>query len=135
MVLMPHLKDEIISFTQLGVHLGFDYAVIKHCSDDEQHTLGIDYSQYANLHGLLSKAESMSNEQTKSLLSGTRFVMGIYIYLNAFIDRSSCYRFLVVVFWHLQACFLMFVTRNSILVTIPRSASSTSGDLNATGGP
>src|SRR3972149_4055089 len=68
MVLMPHLKDEIIPFAQLGLDLGVDYAVIKHCSDDEQHTLGIDYSQYESLHGLLVQAESMSNEQTKIIV-------------------------------------------------------------------
>jgi MoaA/NifB/PqqE/SkfB family radical SAM enzyme len=68
MVLMPHLKDEIIPFAQLGLDLGVDYAVIKHCSDDEQHTLGIDYSQYENLHDLLVQAESMSNERTKIIV-------------------------------------------------------------------
>jgi MoaA/NifB/PqqE/SkfB family radical SAM enzyme len=68
MVLMPHLKDEIIPFAQLGLDLGVDYAVIKHCSDDEQHTLGIDYSQYDSLHDLLIEAESMSNEQTKIIV-------------------------------------------------------------------
>lgn len=68
MVLMPHLKDEIIPFAQLGLDLGVDYAVIKHCSDDEQHTLGIDYSQYESLHDLLVQAESMSNEQTKIIV-------------------------------------------------------------------
>lgn len=68
MVLMPHLKDEIIPFAQLGLDLGVDYAVIKHCSDDEQGTLGIDYSQYEALHGLLEQAEGMSNEQTKIIV-------------------------------------------------------------------
>lgn len=68
MVLMPDLKDEIIPFAQLGLDLGVDYAVIKHCSDDEQHTLGIDYSQYEGLHDLLVQAESMSNEQTKIIV-------------------------------------------------------------------
>lgn len=68
MVLMPHLKDEIIPFAQLGLDLGVDYAVIKHCSDDEQHTLGIDYSQYESLHDLLVQAEAMSNEQTKIIV-------------------------------------------------------------------
>jgi MoaA/NifB/PqqE/SkfB family radical SAM enzyme len=68
MVLLPHLKDEIIPFAQLGLDLGVDYAVIKHCSDDEQHTLGIDYSQYESLHDLLTQAETMSNEQTKVIV-------------------------------------------------------------------
>ena len=68
MVLMPEFKDEIIPFAQLGLDLGVDYAVIKHCSDDEQHTLGIDYSKYEALHGLLTQAEAMSNEQTKVIV-------------------------------------------------------------------
>lgn len=65
MVLMPDLKDEIIPFAQLGLDLGVDYAVIKHCSDDEQHSLGIDYSKYESMYGLIEQAEAMSNEQTK----------------------------------------------------------------------
>lgn len=68
MVLMPQFKDEIIPFAQLGLDLGVDYAVIKHCSDDEQHTLGIDYSKYEALHDLLAQAEAMSNEQTKIIV-------------------------------------------------------------------
>jgi len=68
MVLMPHLKDEIIPFAQLGLDLGVDYAVIKHCSDDESHTLGINYQEYESLHGLLEKAESMSNDKTKIIV-------------------------------------------------------------------
>jgi len=68
MVLMPDLKDEIIPFAQLGLDLGVDYAVIKHCTDDERHTLGVDYSLYEGLHGLLAQAESMSNEQTKIII-------------------------------------------------------------------
>lgn len=68
MVLMPHLKDEILPFAQLGLDLGVDYAVIKHCSDDEQHTLGIDYRQYEALHDLLLAAEAMSSEQTKVIV-------------------------------------------------------------------
>jgi len=72
MVLMPQFKDEIIPFAQLGVDLGVDYAVIKHCSDDEQHTLGIDYSKYAALYGLLTQAEAMSNEQTKVIVKWSK---------------------------------------------------------------
>lgn len=76
MVLMPHLRDEIIPFAQLGLDLGADYAVIKHCSDDEQGTLGIDYSQYESLHGLLEQAEAMSNEQTKVIVKWSKIKDG-----------------------------------------------------------
>lgn len=68
MVLTPDLKDEIIDFAQLGLDLGVDYAVIKHCSDDEQGTLGIDYSLYEGMHDLMRTAEKMSNEQTKVIV-------------------------------------------------------------------
>lgn len=68
MVLMPYLKDEIVPFAQLGLDLGVDYAVIKHCSDDEQHTLGIDYSQYESMYDLLKQAEAMSTDRTKVIV-------------------------------------------------------------------
>lgn len=76
MVLMPELKDEIIPFAQLGLDLGVDYAVIKHCSDDEQGTLGIDYTQYEALHGLLEQAEAMSNDQTKIIVKWNKIKDG-----------------------------------------------------------
>lgn len=72
MVLMPQFRDEIIPFAQLGLDLGVDYAVIKHCSDDEKHTLGIDYSKYKALHGLLAQAEAMSTEQTKVIVKWSK---------------------------------------------------------------
>ncbi len=84
MVLMPDLKDEIIPFAQLGVDLGVDYAVIKHCSDDEQRTLGIDYSLYESMHGLLEQAEAMSNDQTKVIVKWTKIRDG---------DKPSYQRF------------------------------------------
>ncbi len=76
MVLMPEFKDEILPFAQLGVDLGVDYAVIKHCSDDETHTLGIDYSQYEALHDLLLEAEKLSNETTKVIVKWNKIKDG-----------------------------------------------------------
>jgi MoaA/NifB/PqqE/SkfB family radical SAM enzyme len=76
MVLMPELKEEILPFAQLGLDLGVDYAVIKHCSDDEQGSLGIDYSKYEALHGLLEQAESMSNDTTKIIVKWNKITDG-----------------------------------------------------------
>ena len=59
MVLMPGMGEEILPFAQLGIDLGVDYAVIKHCSDDEQGSLAIDYSRYDEMYSLLEKAEAM----------------------------------------------------------------------------
>ena len=62
MVLMPQDGDQILPFAKLGQELGVDYAVIKHCSDDEYGTLGVDYGKYEELHGLLRDAESLSTD-------------------------------------------------------------------------
>jgi MoaA/NifB/PqqE/SkfB family radical SAM enzyme len=68
MVLMPEFKDEIIPFAKLAVDLGVDYGVIKHCSDDELGTLGVNYSEYEILYPLLNKAEDLSDENTKIVI-------------------------------------------------------------------
>ncbi len=65
MVLMPDFKDEILPFAKLALNLGVDYGVIKHCSDDEMGTLGVDYAKYEEMFPLIKSAEKMSNEQTK----------------------------------------------------------------------
>ena len=68
MVLMPEFKDEIMPFAKLAVELGVDYGVIKHCSDDEFGTLGVDYSKYEDMYELLENAEALSNENTKVIV-------------------------------------------------------------------
>lgn len=68
MVLMPAFKDEILDFAKLALSLGVDYGVIKHCSDDEYSTLGVDYSKYDEMHHLLIEAEKMSTDQTKIIV-------------------------------------------------------------------
>ncbi len=65
MVLTPEFKNEILPFAKLAVDLGVDYGVIKHCSDDEMGTLGIDYSKYEEMYPIIEKAEEMSNDKTK----------------------------------------------------------------------
>jgi MoaA/NifB/PqqE/SkfB family radical SAM enzyme len=68
MVLMPEFADEIIPFAKLAVDLGVDYGVIKHCSDDEFGTLGVDYSKYEEMYDLLHAAENLSNDKTKVIV-------------------------------------------------------------------
>ena len=68
MVLMPEFKNEILPFAKLATDLGVDYGVIKHCSDDEMGTIGVDYSKYEDMYELLSSAEKLSNENTKIIV-------------------------------------------------------------------
>ena len=65
MVLTPDMASEIIPFAKLAINLGVDYGVIKHCSDDEFGTLGINYKKYEAMYPLIKEAENLSNEDTK----------------------------------------------------------------------
>jgi MoaA/NifB/PqqE/SkfB family radical SAM enzyme len=63
MVLMPQDGDQIMPFARLGKELGVDYAIIKHCSDDEHGSLGVDYNGYGALYPLLKEAEELSDDR------------------------------------------------------------------------
>ncbi len=79
MVLLPEFKDQIIPLSKLGKELGVDYLVIKHCSDDESGSLGVDYEKYHEMIDILKAAESYSEngymvraKWSKILSSGKR---------------------------------------------------------------
>jgi len=76
MVLIPELKDQIIPLTKLGKELGVDYLVIKHCSDDEKHTLGIDYEKYYDMEDLLHEAESFSDDNYQVSVKWSKIMSG-----------------------------------------------------------
>lgn len=62
MVLMPEFQDQIIPLTKLGKELGVDYLVIKHCSDDENHSLGVDYQAYDKMIDTMKEAETYNTD-------------------------------------------------------------------------
>lgn len=79
MVLMPKLADQIMPLAKLGRELGVDYLVIKHCSDDENHSLGINYDDYYKLEPVLKEAENLTTPDylvrakwSKIMSGGTR---------------------------------------------------------------
>lgn len=61
MVLMPQYADQVLPLARLGREIRPDYVVIKHCSDDEEGRLGVDYAAYDALHDLLRQAEAESD--------------------------------------------------------------------------
>jgi len=63
MVLLPKFQDQVIPLAELGKELGVDYLVIKHCSDDEMGSLGINYSNYFDMINLLEEAEKHSDDK------------------------------------------------------------------------
>ena len=63
MVLMPEYEDQILPLAYLGKELRPDYLVIKHCSDDEDGSLRVDYGGYSRLMEVLKQAEELSDEE------------------------------------------------------------------------
>lgn len=63
MVLMPEYEDQILPLARLGKELRPDYLVIKHCSDDEEGSLGVNYTKYKKLYDKLNEAEAMSDDE------------------------------------------------------------------------
>jgi len=63
LVLLPQFSNQVIPLAKLGRELGVDYTVIKHCSDDEEGRLGVDYRKYFELVDILKTAESYSNDK------------------------------------------------------------------------
>jgi MoaA/NifB/PqqE/SkfB family radical SAM enzyme len=63
MVLMPQYADQILPLARLGKEIRPDYLVIKHCSDNEDGDLGVDYSAYRRLYDTLREAEALSDEE------------------------------------------------------------------------
>lgn len=61
-VLLPEYADEVLPMAVLGRELKVDYLVIKHCSDDESGSLGVDYGWYRTplAQELLETAEGLS---------------------------------------------------------------------------
>jgi MoaA/NifB/PqqE/SkfB family radical SAM enzyme len=72
MVLMPQDADQILPFARLGKELRPDYAIIKHCSDDEEGRLGVDYDAYQNLYGLLREAEALSDSDYRVVVKWSK---------------------------------------------------------------
>ena len=72
MVLMPQDGDQILPLARLGKELRPDYAIIKHCTDNEDGGLGVDYDAYEKLYPLLKEAESYSDEEYKCVIKWSK---------------------------------------------------------------
>jgi MoaA/NifB/PqqE/SkfB family radical SAM enzyme len=72
MVVMPEFADQIVPLAKLGKELRPDYLVIKHCSDDEDGSLGVDYEKYESFYDKLREAESYSDDEYKVVVKWSK---------------------------------------------------------------
>ena len=55
----PKDADQLIPFAELCAHLKPVYAIVKHCADDAEGRLGVDYSKYAELESTFDEVEAI----------------------------------------------------------------------------
>jgi MoaA/NifB/PqqE/SkfB family radical SAM enzyme len=72
MVVMPSYADQILPLARLGKELRPDYLVLKHCSDNEDGDLGVDYAAYDRLHDTLRAAEALSDDEYKVVVKWSK---------------------------------------------------------------
>lgn len=58
MVTTPDMRDQIIPLTKLAKELRPNYVIFKHCADDRDGFLGVDYSRYEELRETFEEAQS-----------------------------------------------------------------------------
>lgn len=58
----PKHGDELLPFAYLAKNLRPDYAIVKHCADDSDHTLGVDYTKYQALQETFTQMEALSDD-------------------------------------------------------------------------
>ena len=76
MVCMPEYADQIVPLAKLGKELRPDYLVIKHCSDNEDGDLGVDYSGYEKIYDIFKEAESYSDDEYKVVVKWSKIESG-----------------------------------------------------------
>lgn len=72
MVVMPEFQDQIVPLARLGAELRPDYLVLKHCSDDEDGSLGVDYQKYETFYDKLREAEGYSDDEYKVVVKWSK---------------------------------------------------------------
>ncbi len=70
----PKDGDQLLPFATLARELRPTYAIIKHCADNKQGELGVDYTQYEALYKTFEQIEAMSDEQFKIIVKWSRIV-------------------------------------------------------------
>lgn len=72
LVLDPKNFAELLPFARLAADIRPDYAIIKHCADDVDHTLGTDYTQYESLNAIFDKVEALGDKDFRVIVKRER---------------------------------------------------------------
>ena len=72
LVLDPKNNSELRPFADLAASIRPDYAIVKHCADDVDGTLGTDYTKYKELNDTFDYMESLGDETFRMVIKRER---------------------------------------------------------------
>lgn len=73
MVVAPHLNgDQVRAFADLCAEIRPGYGILKHCADDSQGSIGVNYADYDNLYDDFKYAESLSDDTFRMVMKWSR---------------------------------------------------------------
>lgn len=72
MVTMPEFHDQILPLARLAKELRPDFLIYKHCADDVNHTLGVDYAKYSALYDTFRQVEAMGDDDFRVVVKWSR---------------------------------------------------------------
>lgn len=73
MVVMPDMRDQILPLARLcRDELRPDYLIYKHCADDSDKHLGVDYKEYDKCYDAFREAESMADDEMRVVVKWSR---------------------------------------------------------------
>jgi len=86
MVFLPEIVNDVLPLVRVARSLGVDYLVIKHCSDDERHSLGIDYEKYQSkeILDVLHEAEAMTSDKFQVAVKWSKLLTDKRSYSHCF---------------------------------------------------
>lgn len=76
LVCEPKYEPELVPFAELAARLRPDYAIVKHCADDIDGTLGIHYKDYEALHETFHKIEALGDDTFRVVVKWNRIANG-----------------------------------------------------------
>jgi MoaA/NifB/PqqE/SkfB family radical SAM enzyme len=68
----PKNEAELLPFAELASQIRPDYAIIKHCADDVDGTLGTDYTKYAQLNETFDSIEKLGDKDFRVIVKRDR---------------------------------------------------------------
>jgi MoaA/NifB/PqqE/SkfB family radical SAM enzyme len=72
MVTMPEFHDQIMPLTRLAQELRPHYLIFKHCSDNDDGFLGVDYKKYDALYDTFKHVETMGDKDFRIIVKWAR---------------------------------------------------------------